>query len=792
MPVMAWLSYRVRAELRSRWRSFLALILFVGLVGGVVLTATAGARRTATAADRLTDASRDPDSFLDANGTDESKWDRIDDLPSVEAAAPVAFVYAFMEEGYYPIIAATDDQAGNVVGRGVLVAGRRPRPGAADEVVLSEAAAKGLRRRVGQTLSLRTVTPEEAEAFDQNEDVTLDDMHGPRVTLRIVGLVRGLQDLAVGEGDPTVTVVSRAFFEKYQGKINMRTGNFLLRLKGGQANVERFNDELHDLFAGGPAPGADAGSGLVDVVTQATDVQAVGLGAFAAVFLLFGLGAVAQAMSRTVHAGAGDQAVLAGLGLTRRGRFLDGAAPAALAAVIGCVLAGAVAIVASPLLPVGLAGRAEPDPGLDVDAAVLVPAIGALLLLVLAVVAWPAWRLSRQRTVASGAATGSSRPSIADRLARTGRPSLAVGIGMATRRGRGPTEVAVRTALAGVLLGAAGLSAAVVFSGSLQRLLDTPSRYGWVWDVTASTDEYDKLVARKDTAAVAEGIFQQTAQVAGRSVYLNALDVKKGRFPAPVAAGRGPLAPDEAAVGAELRKLLGGADTVRIRTEEHAATFRIVGTALNASIDDPAPIGEGVWLTPKGLERLGLRDVELESSGYAMAVITFKPGVDVRRAADTIDVQSQNDRTIIYPHTPAEIAKLDQVRDLPRLLAIFLGGLAILAVGHALVQTVQRRRVELGVLRAIGFTRRQVAGTIGWQAAALALVGGIVGLPLGIAVGRWVWTSVADGLGVAPRPEVALPLLLVVPAAVAVAALVGAALGAIAARTPAAVALRAE
>jgi ABC-type antimicrobial peptide transport system permease subunit len=105
---------------------------------------------------------------------------------------------------------------------------------------------------------------------------------------------------------------------------------------------------------------------------------------------------------------------------------------------------------------------------------------------------------------------------------------------------------------------------------------------------------------------------------------------------------------------------------------------------------------------------------------------------------------------------------------------------------------VQRRRLELGVLRAIGFTRGQVAGAIGWQAAVLALVGGIVGLPLGVAVGRWIWTVVADGLGVAPQPEVAAPLLLVVPAATAVAALVGMALGGLASRSPASVALRTE
>jgi hypothetical protein len=786
---VGWLRYRVRAELRSRWRSFLALTLFVALVGGVVLAAAAGARRTATAVDRLGGASLDPHSFLDANGTDESKWSRIADLPSVETAAPVAFPYVFATKGYYPMLVGTDDQLGDAVARGVLLAGRRPRPGAAEEIALSEAAAKGLGLRPGKTLDVVTVTPEGAQTFDQSQDPNPD---GPRIRLRVVGVVRGTQDLAARSGDPTITVLPRAFYEKYKDRVNMRTGNFLLRFHGGTGALRQFDSELHHLFAGGPAPGTDAGSNLASLLRQSTDVQAVGLAAFAGVFLLFGLGAVAQAMSRTVHAGAGDHAALASMGLTGRGRFLDAAVPTAVAAAAGCAGAVVVAVAASPLLPVGLARRAEPHPGLDVSTLVLVPGAAALLVVVLAVVAWPAWRLSRRAPVAVPQVASSSRPSMADRLARTGRPALAVGIGMATRRGRGATEVAVRTALVGVLLGAMGLAAAVVFSGSLQNLLDTPSRYGWNWDITASTEDYAALAARRDTAAVAEGIFNQTAQVEGRSVYAFALDVKKGDFPASVSAGRGPVAPDEAAIGADLRRRIGGAARVRIRTEKTQATFRVVGTALSPSIDDPVPINAGVLLTPDGLARLGLRKIELQSSGYHMAVVTFRPGVDVRRASASIKVHSQNDRTIIYPKTPPEVSKLAQVRDLPRLLAIFLAGLAALAVIHALVQTVQRRQVELGVLRAIGFTRRQVAGTIGWQAAALALVGATIGLPAGLAAGRWLWTGVAQGLGVAAKPDVALVLLLVVPAAVVLAGIIGLALGAWAGRTRAGVALRRE
>jgi hypothetical protein len=43
----------LRAEGRDRWGAWLALALVVGLAGGVVLTAAAGAQRTGTAFTRL-------------------------------------------------------------------------------------------------------------------------------------------------------------------------------------------------------------------------------------------------------------------------------------------------------------------------------------------------------------------------------------------------------------------------------------------------------------------------------------------------------------------------------------------------------------------------------------------------------------------------------------------------------------------------------------------------------------------------------------------------------------------
>ncbi len=48
---MVWLW--LRADVRRQWRALLGLALLLGLVGGVVLTAAAGARRTDTAYPRL-------------------------------------------------------------------------------------------------------------------------------------------------------------------------------------------------------------------------------------------------------------------------------------------------------------------------------------------------------------------------------------------------------------------------------------------------------------------------------------------------------------------------------------------------------------------------------------------------------------------------------------------------------------------------------------------------------------------------------------------------------------------
>ena len=66
------------------------------------------------------------------------------------------------------------------------------------------------------------------------------------------------------------------------------------------------------------------------------------------------------------------------------------------------------------------------------------------------------------------------------------------------------------------------------------------------------------------------------------------------------------------------------------------------------------------------------------------------------------------------------------------MLALF--GAATLT--HLLVVSVSRRRREIGLLKVLGFVNRQVASAVIWQATTLALVGIVIGVPVGVLAGR--------------------------------------------------------
>src|ERR1700733_12428372 len=103
---------------------------------------------------------------------------------------------------------------------------------------------------------------------------------------------------------------------------------------------------------------------------------------------------------------------------------------------------------------------------------------------------------------------------------------------------------------------------------------------------------------------------------------------------------------------------------------------------------------------------------------------------------------------------PDDLVNFGEAVNFPLILSVVVALFGAATLAHVLVVSVARRRREAGILKAIGFVRRQVALTVAWQTTTVGLIGVVVGVPLGIALGRLVWRLFAQNLGVVPIPVV--------------------------------------
>jgi hypothetical protein len=102
------------------------------------------------------------------------------------------------------------------------------------------------------------------------------------------------------------------------------------------------------------------------------------------------------------------------------------------------------------------------------------------------------------------------------------------------------------------------------------------------------------------------------------------------------------------------------------------------------------------------------------------------------------------------PVTPTSLVNFGEAVNFPLIFGVMLATFGAATLVHFLVLSVSRRRREIGLLKVLGFVNHQVASAVAWQATTLALVGIVVGVPLGVVVGRTVWKAFAANLGVVP------------------------------------------
>ena len=152
-----------------------------------------------------------------------------------------------------------------------------------------------------------------------------------------------------------------------------------------------------------------------------------------------------------------------------------------------------------------------------------------------------------------------------------------------------------------------------------------------------------------------------------------------------------------------------------------------------------------------------------------------------------------NEVLVLGVQRPAQIVNYRSMASTPVVLAVALALGALVALALTLIASVRRRRFDLALLKALGFTPRQLGAAVAWQATVAAVIGVVVGLPLGIVLGRQLWILFARGLNAVPVPTVPVGWVAVVAVGTLVFANVVAAIpGRRAARTPTAGLLRAD
>jgi ABC-type antimicrobial peptide transport system permease subunit len=818
-----WLA--LRADMRRRWPALLSLALLLGLIGGVVLTAAAGARRTDTAYPRLLSWANASQVDITPDNTGfTGYYTALARLPHIAAMTTVSIynvVLSPRNPGMVNLMSSPDGAMGVSVDRVKILAGRLYDSKAPGQVMIDQRLASTEHLTPGSTLSLYGVPSAPSGAPEYNKAVTL--------TFRVTAIVVFDDEIVpTGTNNTLPTALVSSPFTATTAAPNLSAGDeAAVRLQPG-ASQTAFTSAAETLAKRYPGTGENIitfpVSDQVNATERAIRPEAVALAVFAGLAGLIALAVIGQLLSRQLALDAAEFPVLRALGVQRATLVTLSLARLGIVTVTGAIVAVAVAIAASPLMPIGPARLAEPHPGVEVNLAILGAGFAVIALLPLTVLLPSAWRAARQAQGPLGVAEPTARQSRPSRLAaaltRAGSVTGGAGIAMAFEPGHGRTAVPVRSALAGSVIAVAALAAAAVFGASLIGLVTIPHDYGqnWVQEIDfnfgASTGVQATQMEQAITAlsGFAAGDYGQLT-IDGRIVPAIGLDQVRGSGYLTLLAGRAPTAPDEIALGAQtlgaIGAHLGQAITVAVNplsgspVATHA--MRVVGVAVLPAFSrgsfSPTGLGTGAVVSASVLS---VTDPSAGCGGplcYNFFLLRYKPGTDLAAEAAMITkVLTSNGCPVgscivpaVADQRPGDIKNYASIRDTPLALAVVLAVLAIGTLAHVLLTGVRRRRRDLALLKTLGFTRRQVLGTVAWEASALAAVALLVGLPLGVVAGRWAWSLFANAAGVSAGATVPLAtVLLAIPATLLAANLIAAAPGWEAARLRPALVLRTE
>jgi ABC-type lipoprotein release transport system permease subunit len=784
-----------RAEFRRRWRSWLALAALIAVVGGVVLAAAAAGRRTESAFPR----------FVAAYGFDAGVYSmrpapKLARLPGVSAATGVIGPFSGQPtcDCTNPIN-PTDFEVLVVPpgGRPIykLISGHLPDPSAPDQVLASFTLQQDEGVRLGTVIHVPFYSAAQASAYD-NAIGAPPRPDGPVVAFRVVGFEAAESEFPSGSSPSYDLYTTPAFARTVLPRT--ATGDlYLVRLRNGAVGVPQFSQQASSL-------GAEAFNltEMAASVQASIHPQAVGWWILAALAALVALAVVGQALVRQSIVESEDYPTMAAIGADRRQLLALGLARNVAVGLAGAAGAVVIATALSPLAPLGEARIAETSTGVTFDPPVL--ALGALatVLVVFGLGIWPALRATR--TLRARKRTGEARPSaVVALLAGLGAPpSAMIGVRNALERRSGGATVPVGAALTGTALAVAALCATGVFGASLSNLTATPRLYGVPFQLNISNPSGGPpppaLLASLEHDKAVTGIMKGfAAQVSVNKVTVGAAVVTpiKGPILLSTVSGHVPDGDGQIGLGATTMRQAGAhlGSVVRVTVPSplggrRAASFRVV-SQISFPVLSGLSLGTGSAFTIPGYENAAcppgprhrgcLRALSSEPApgGFLVSVAPGPPGQAA--ISHYLDTYRSIAALVI---APTALVNFGEAVNFPLIFGAMLAVFGAATLVHLLVVSVSRRRREIGLLKALGFVNAQVAATVAWQATTVAMVGIVIGVPLGILTGRVMWSAFASNLGFVPVAIVQVWLLAALIAGVLVAANLLAALPALAAR----------
>ncbi|GAA2697764.1 ABC transporter permease [Actinoplanes palleronii] len=514
------------------------------------------------------------------------------------------------------------------------------------------------------------------------------------------------------------------------------------------------------------AAGVDrATAGLPPGAITATQSYLTGKRAFAAmadsylpiitVFGLLGLVVsvviVGNVVSGAVVSGYRRIGVLKALGFTSRQVIAVYLAMIATPALAGCLL-GAVsgALVAPAILKIAFAGIHTGTAVIAVPAWVpVLCALGMLVLVVLAalVPAVRAGRLSAARAITAGSAPRAGRGLRAQRyLAGLPIPRpVSLGLGqLVTRPGRAAlTAVVIVLGVATATLSTGLTSTMVAFAGLdhgdgvpvVDVVVGSPGNQHAVPERTdKQIEELLYAVPGADTVT-ARALRQVRLLGHPQPIYVNFYRGDTSADAEQIVAGRMAAAPDEVVTGPSFLTQHGVAVGDRIILELGG---RRVPVTITGELIGSSP--EAVDATWALLDRLAPGTPAVDYT------VTLTPGADA--AAYARSAAAAEPGIMVAARGPGNAATTTIVT-FAAVFTVLLGAVAALGVFNTVLLTTRERRRELGMLKAIGMTPRQVVTLTVTSVTALGALSGLLAIPAGIAAHRLI----VDHVGVVAFPE---------------------------------------